>query len=394
MRKLRAARRAGVILSAGLAALLAGGAAVALATCGPFTDVAADSFCPFVLEIFYLGITTGTTPTTYDPTSAVSRLQMAAFLSRTVDGVLKRGSRRAALNQFWPAVSGVTNLGLGLTNLSFQGAEYVAADGLSVWVSGNFGSSVTEVLAGNGAILGTWTGATSARGVLVALGRVFVTGATAPGRLYMVNPAGPTGSVTTVSSSLGDGAQQAAFNGARILSADTGGSVSIIMPTGGLPWTVSTVTTGFTSPTGILFDGTNFWVTDSGAGKLFRVGSIGNILQTVTVETQPFQALFDGTNIWVPNTGSDSVSIVKPFNGTVLQTLTGNGLSGPRTAAFDGERVIVVNRDNTSISVFKAADLTPLATVPTGLNTSPLASCSDGINFWITLNGTGYLARF
>jgi len=41
-------------------------------------------FCPFVLEIFYLGITTGTTPTTYDPSSTVTRLQMAAFLSRTV----------------------------------------------------------------------------------------------------------------------------------------------------------------------------------------------------------------------------------------------------------------------------------------------------------------------
>jgi hypothetical protein len=34
-----------------------------------------------VLEVFYLGITTGTSPTTYDPASNVSRLQMAAFLS-------------------------------------------------------------------------------------------------------------------------------------------------------------------------------------------------------------------------------------------------------------------------------------------------------------------------
>jgi hypothetical protein len=48
-----------------------------------------------------LGITTGTTPTTYDPTGTVNRLQMAAFLSRTVDGVSKRGGRWAALNQFW-----------------------------------------------------------------------------------------------------------------------------------------------------------------------------------------------------------------------------------------------------------------------------------------------------
>src|SRR6187397_457368 len=83
------------------AAVIGGATSALLGLCGPFTDVAADAFCPFVLEIFTLGITTGTTPTTYDPSANVSRLQMAAFLSRTVDRTLQRGSRRAALNQFW-----------------------------------------------------------------------------------------------------------------------------------------------------------------------------------------------------------------------------------------------------------------------------------------------------
>src|SRR5262249_8729200 len=101
MTVLRARRRYVSASIAIVAALLAGAGAALLGTCGPFTDVAADAFCPFVLEIFYLGITTGTTATTYDPTANVSRLQMAAFLSRTVDGVLKRGSRRATLDQFW-----------------------------------------------------------------------------------------------------------------------------------------------------------------------------------------------------------------------------------------------------------------------------------------------------
>src|SRR6185436_1530803 len=95
--KLRRFRRS---LSFSLA--LAGGAASAvLGGCGPFTDTAADSFCPFVLEVFTLGITTGTTATTYSPGDNVTRLQMAAFLSRSVDGVLKRGGHRAALNQYW-----------------------------------------------------------------------------------------------------------------------------------------------------------------------------------------------------------------------------------------------------------------------------------------------------
>src|SRR5580765_3581704 len=88
-------RSLGPLLS-GAAALFAGISSGVLGLCGPFTDVAADSFCPFVLEIFALGITTGTTVTTYDPASNVNRLQMAAFLSRTVDGALRRGARRSA----------------------------------------------------------------------------------------------------------------------------------------------------------------------------------------------------------------------------------------------------------------------------------------------------------
>jgi hypothetical protein len=40
------------------AALLAGGLSAALGDCGPFADVTDGTFCPFVLEIFYLGITT------------------------------------------------------------------------------------------------------------------------------------------------------------------------------------------------------------------------------------------------------------------------------------------------------------------------------------------------
>src|SRR5207342_3929657 len=96
-----------------------------LGVCGPFTDISDAGFCAFVLEIFTLGITTGTTPTTYDPTSNVNRLQMAAFLSRTVDGALKRGSRRAALGQFWTTQDATV---LGLTTVG-SAPQMVQSDG-------------------------------------------------------------------------------------------------------------------------------------------------------------------------------------------------------------------------------------------------------------------------
>src|SRR5215813_10444533 len=113
-----------LVFAVAAGAALAGVSQGLLAICGPFTDVAADAFCPFVLEIFYLGITTGTTPTTYDPASNVSRLQMAAFLSRTVDGALKRGGRRAALDQFWTPQNQTV---LGLTTLP-AGSQWVQSD--------------------------------------------------------------------------------------------------------------------------------------------------------------------------------------------------------------------------------------------------------------------------
>ena len=127
-------------------AVIVGGASGLLGVCGPFTDVTDAQFCPFVLEIFTLGITTGTTPTTYDPASSVSRLQMAAFLSRSVDGVLKRGSRQAALDQFWTTKN---NTVVGLTTVGSTPFA-LKSDGVDVWAAGNGDGTVSRVRGSDG----------------------------------------------------------------------------------------------------------------------------------------------------------------------------------------------------------------------------------------------------
>jgi DNA-binding beta-propeller fold protein YncE len=160
------------------------------------------------------------------------------------------------------------------------------------------------------------------------------------------------------------------------------------------------VTTGFTTPLGIIYDGANIWVTDDIPGsvdKLRKLDSTGAILQSVDVGTSPPFPAFDGTNIWVPNSVSNTVSVVRATGGlagTVLATLSGNGLNSPNAAAFDGERVLVANFDGESVSLWKASDFTPIGTFSTGAGTVPNGSCSDGLNFWITLRGTDKLARF
>jgi hypothetical protein len=162
------------------------------------------------------------------------------------------------------------------------------------------------------------------------------------------------------------------------------------------PLAVSIVTAGFMFPIGILYDGANTWATDLGTspGKLFKLDSTGSIIQTVTVGGHPAVPVFDGSNIWVPNQSTNTVTVVRASTGAVLATLMGNGLNQPVTAAFDGERIIVANFNGNSVSLWKAADFTPLGSVSTGSATGPNGACSDGLNFWITLNNTSSLARF
>src|SRR5262245_34880314 len=164
------------------AALIGGLAANLAGLCGPFTDVAADSFCQFVLEILTLGITSGTSATTYDPGGSVTRLQMAKFLSITADGALRRGSRRAALNQFWTLKRTETDFPL----VAFFGSPMglPAADGLDIWVPA--ANTVRRVRGSDNNVLETWTSATGATAAIIVEGLVYITGSTSPGRLYAI----------------------------------------------------------------------------------------------------------------------------------------------------------------------------------------------------------------
>jgi hypothetical protein len=378
--------RAAALLALAGACVLAGATAPLAGTCGPFTDAAADAFCPFILEIFYLGVTTGTTPATFDPTANVSRLQMAAFLSRTVDGALRRGSTRAALDQFWTTKNATA---LGLTTVGSE-PHLLASDGADIWVANNASDTVSRVRASDGRQLETWT-VGGAEGVLVAMGKVFVTGDFQS--VYRIDPTQAPGAATAVTSSLAGNGEQLAFDGGRIWVAESG-AVSIVTPGASIPWTTTNVTSGFSVPRGVVFDGSNVWAVDAVANKIFKLDASGAILQTVTVGAQSTYPAFDGSSLWVPSEVGSSVSVVRASTGVLLATLTGNGLSFPVAAAFDGQRILITNNANSSVSLFKAADLTPLGTFPTGTGTQPWGACSDGVHFWIALSNASQLARF
>jgi hypothetical protein len=357
----------------------------------PFTDVpSSNAFFCSIAEAYFSALTNGTTPTTYSPAQNVPRDQMSAFITRTMDQSLKRGSRRAALNQFWTPTSAD---GLGLTTVGMT-PNLVESDGADLWVANINSHTISRVRASDGKFLDTWTGATNAFGVVAAKGLIFVTGESNPGSLYQIDPTQAGGMVTTLTSLLGAFPAAITFDGARIWTANISGSVSIVELN---PVSVSTVTMGFSMPRGIVYDGANIWVTDQGQapGKLYKLDSNGAIIQTVTMGGDtPANPVFDGTNIWVPNLSSGTITVVRASTGAVLATLTGNGMSFPATAAFDGERILVTNTTGHSVSLWKAADLSPLGSVSTGPSTFPRGACSDGLNFWVTLAGTDKLARF
>lgn len=371
----------------------------------PFTDLAAESgFCAAIAEAYYTGLTNGTSATTYGPSATVTRDQMAAFITRTLDQSLLRGNRRAALDQWWTQMPQYDKSSLGLVSVGTQ-PDFVAFDGADLWVTNQQDNTVSRIKASDGSVLGTWTGATTAVAVIPAMGRIFVTGSNNPGDLYMIDPTASPGAVTTLASNLGNQPYGIAFDGSKLwttnFNADfTGGGVSIITPGSTTPWSVTTVTAGFQVPKGVVFDGSNIWVTDQSAGTLLKLDSNGAVVQTVSVGSTPQHPAFDGHNIWVPVYGDNALAVVRVSDGTILKTFSagngdGNGLSSPIQAAFDGQRVMVTNAvSDGGVSLFRATDLSVIGHFDTPGVSTPFGVCSDGIDFWITFIGSKKVGRF
>src|SRR5207342_85736 len=109
------------------------------------------------------------------------------------------------------------------------------------------------------------------------------------------------------------------------------------------------------APSGLAFDGTHVWVTDILANTLTGLNLDGTVFSVLQVGAQPSTPVFDGSNVWVPNYADDSVSVVRAVTGTLVATLTGNGLAAPRAAAFDGERILITSGVSDGLSLWRAA---------------------------------------
>jgi DNA-binding beta-propeller fold protein YncE len=356
----------------------------------PFLDVAGNPFFCQIAQAFFSGLTNGTSATTYSPNDNVTRSQMAAFVTRTLDQALRRGSRRAVLGQWWTQQSIQSS---ALTGVG-SGPRAVRFDGKSLWVANSFSGTVTRVQASTGKAIETWLGMDKPENLLLANGRVYITGVNDAGsKLYVIDPRQPAGNATLLADLGSVKADGLAFDGEYILIACRNAGLTLYHVASGAQ---ATYKQNFTDLRGALYDGSAFWVIDAGNHKLKKVSAAGQLLQAVNtgVSGSPEHMTFDGANIWVLRPGADALTVVQAATGAVVATLTGNGLDGPASAAFDGERILVTNRDSNGVSLWRATDLKPLGSFSTGANTHPTGACSDGLNFWITLLSTGELARY
>ncbi len=366
-----------------LLAVAAGAATGALQdSCGPFTDVS-PAFCPYVLEMYYLGITAGTSPTTFSPDNPVTRGQAAVFVSKGVNQAIARSSRRAALGQWWTTTPHY-DLGLGVTPDAFGP---ITCDGTDIWTGASGG--INRVRGSDGSVVDTWSGAFGGE-MVAAMGRIFIARFVSPGELYMIDPSQPAGSAVLVAN-VGDEPTSIAFDGTRLWTANRSRSISIVEPGATLPWAVTNVDIGFDLPTGLVYDGTNMWVTDPPVGKVYRLDSAGGILQSYTVGDGLKYPVFDGENLWIPT--CCGVAIVRASTGVTVAFLQDPGVPSPGRVSFDGFRALVLNGNSDVVSVWDARTLTLLKTVSLATGTTPQGVCSDGLNFWLTL-GNQQLARF
>jgi hypothetical protein len=352
----------------------------------PFTDVMASAFFCQIAEAYFSGLTNGTTATTYSPEVTVTREQMAAFITRTLDQSLRRGSQRAAMKRFYIG----TTPGYSQTIVG-DNPSFCECDGADVWVANASSGTVSRLRASDGDLLQTWTGATQAFGVVTVNDKIYVTGKTTPGSVYRINAQGTPGAVTVLSNTVGNAPEGIAYDGSNLWTANTSGSVSRVAISGG---STTTFTTGFVNVRGILFDGTNIWVTDND-NTLKKLDANGAILQTVNVGLGPRYPVYDGINIWVPNEGDDTITVVRASTGQVLATIsTPPTLTGPVSAAFDGEKVLVTANSG-FVAFYKATDLSLITTRNIAIAGTPgFGTCSDGTKFFVTVPLFDFLMGF
>ena len=138
------------------------------------------------------------------------------------------------------------------------------------------------------------------------------------------------------------------------------------------------------SPNGVVFDGSNIWVSGQSCDCVDkRRPSDGAVLGTYPTGAVPNGMVFDGANIWVANEGANTVSKLRASDGTLLGTYPVG--RAPIGIAFDGANIWVANATDNTVTKLRGSDGVSLGVFNVG--TYPVGLAFDGANIWVA-NGT------
>jgi hypothetical protein len=155
---------------------------------------------------------------------------------------------------------------------------------------------------------------------------------------------------------------------------------------------ISTTQTHLTvngQPYGIAFDGQYIWVTNAASNTVSLLRpSDGSLVATYAAGGYPNYLAFDGANMWAANQSSGNVSVLRASDGYLVMTPTVG--AAPRGIAFDGVNMWVTNQGSDDVSVLRASDGYHVMTVTVGPN--PRGIAFDGVNMWVANYNSNYVS--
>jgi hypothetical protein len=275
----------------------------------------------------------------------------------------------------------------------------VAFDGVNIWIANSAFASdnVMKLLASTGAIVGTYPVGTNPLGVAFDGANIWVTNASSGTATKLLASTGTTVGTYPV----GFGPWAAVFDGTNIWVANANQSTvtKLLAATGA---TLGTYPVGG-NPLAIAFDGTNIWVANIGDNSVTKLrASTGATVGTYPVGINPNPVaggtvpagtgiVFDGTNIWVSNVGTNSVTKLLASTGATLGVYPVG--THPIGLAFDGVNIWVANNGSNNVTKIDPAGQTTATLSVTNLafGSQAVGISSAPQSVIVTNSGTGVI---
>ncbi len=135
-------------------------------------------------------------------------------------------------------------------------------------------------------------------------------------------------------------------------------------------------------PTGLTYDGDNFWLADRETDKIYCLND-GEIIKSFPSPAYwPMGLTWDGTYLWNSDSRTKKLYAIDPKTGHIMKTID-YPEKVPEGLAFDGEYLWCADNSAGIIVQISRVDGTTIQTFPAP-SSDPRGICYDGQYFWIS----------